>query len=134
MDRLTAFVAISHLKLRLQYLSRHPELIKETSMTPTFKGLGGALAKLKHDLDLQAQPLMADIESLASEAPGLLKQAVQEVAKTKQAVADIKDYVSGLLESNGGPILTASPPMSAASPAPATSIAAPAGAPTVASG
>src|ERR1700676_3071273 len=119
MDRLTAFVAISHLKLRLQYLSRHPELIKETSMTPTFKGLGGALAKLKHDLDLQAQPLMADIESLASEAPGLLKQAVQEVAKTKQAVADIKDFVSGLLESNGGPTLTDSSAMSGGSAAPA---------------
>src|SRR5258708_20784378 len=118
MDRLTAFVAISHLKLRLQYLSRHPELIKETSMTPTFKGLGSALAKLKHDLDLQAQPLMADIESLASEAPELLKQAQQEVAKTKQAVTDIKDFVSGLIGSNGGPTLTDSSATSGPSAAP----------------
>ena len=84
-------------------------------MTPTFKGLGGALAKLKHDLDLQAQPLMADIESLASEAPGLLKQAVAEVAKTKQAVSDIKDFVSGLIGDNGGPTLTDSSDTSAAS-------------------
>lgn len=83
-------------------------------MTPTFKGLGGALAKLKHDLDLQAQPLMADIESLANEAPGLLKQAVAEVAKTKQAVSDIKDFVSGLI-SNGAPTSTDSSDTSGAS-------------------
>ena len=88
-------------------------------MTPTFKGLGSALAKLKHDLDLQAQPLMADIESLASEAPELLKQAVSEVAKTKQAVTDIKDFVSGLIGSNGGPTLTDSSATSGAPAAPA---------------
>lgn len=89
-------------------------------MTPTFKGLGSALAKLKHDLDLQAQPLMADIETLAATAPDLLKQATQEVAKTKQAVSDIKDFVSGLVGSNGGPTLTDSSATSGASAAPAT--------------
>lgn len=73
-------------------------------MTPTFKGLGSALAKLKHNLDLQAAPLMSDIETLSTEAPELLKQAAGEVAKTKQAVADIKDFVSGLIGDNGAPL------------------------------
>lgn len=98
---------------RLRY-----QIVRDYNMTPTFKGLGGALAKLKHDLDLQAQPLMADIESLASEAPDLLKQAVAEVAKTKQAVSDIKDFVSGLIGSNGGPTLTDSSGTSGASAVP----------------
>lgn len=85
-------------------------------MTPTFKGLGSSLAKLKHNLDLQAGPLMADIESLASEAPDLLKQAATEVAKTKQAVADIKDFVAGLVGSNGGDPLDDSSAPSAVTP------------------
>jgi hypothetical protein len=86
---------------RLRY-----QIVRDYRMTPTFKGLGSALAKLKHDLDLQAKPLMADIVSLSSEAPELLKQAVAEVAKTKQAVADIKEFVSALTGTNGGPTLT----------------------------
>lgn len=71
-------------------------------MTPTFKGLGQSLSVLKHNLDALAAPLAADIESLASEGPALLKQAQQEVAKTKQAVADIKEFVSSLTGANGG--------------------------------
>jgi hypothetical protein len=94
---------------RLRY-----QIVRDYRMTPSFKGLGSALAKLKHDLDLQSGPLMADIESLATEAPALLKQATQEVAKTKQAVSDIKDFVSGLL-SNGAPTSTDSSDTSAAS-------------------
>lgn len=70
---------------------------------------------------------MADIESLATEAPALLKQATQEVAKTKQAVSDIKDFVSGLL-SNGAPTLTDSSDTSGASVA-ATVAADPSAAP-----
>jgi len=38
MDRLTAFVAIAHLKLRLDYLNRHPHLL-ETAMPIELKGL-----------------------------------------------------------------------------------------------
>ena len=121
MDRLTALVALSHLKLRLQMISQHPELM-ETTMTPTFKGLGSALAKLSHDLDVQSQPLMADIEQLATEAPALLKQAVQRVAETKQAVSDIRDFVAGL-GSNGAPTSAGSSDTSAA-PAAATAPAA----------
>jgi len=120
MDRLTFFVASNHLKVRLQRLALHPDLWKYgqgTIMTPTFKGLGSALAKLKHDLDLQAGPLMADIEDLAGTAPQLLKQAQAEVARTKQAVADIKDFVDGLTGSNGAPPLEDSSRSSAASPA-----------------
>jgi hypothetical protein len=103
-DRWTAFVAIAHLKLRLEILQRHPEYLKDVEMTPTFKGLGSALSKLKYNLDLQAAPLMSDIETLSTEAPELLKQAAGEVAKTKQAVADIKDFVSGLIGDNGAPL------------------------------
>ena len=118
MDHWTAFVAIHHLKLRLDILQRHPEFLEDTYMTPTFKGLGSALSKLKHGLDLQAAPLMADIESLATEAPDLLKQAAAEVAKTKQAVADIKDFVSGLVGDNGGgPLDDSSTPSAASAPA-----------------
>jgi hypothetical protein len=102
------------LQLRIDMIRRHPELLQGIDdMTPTFKGLGSALAKLKHGLDLQAGPLMADIESLASEAPDLLKQAATEVAKTKQAVADIKDFVAGLVGSNGGPLDDSSVPSAA---------------------
>lgn len=126
MDRITALVSVAHLKLRLKMLQRHPELLDGTKMTPTFKGLGSALAKLKHGLDLQAGPLMADIESLASEAPDLLKQAATEVAKTKQAVSDIKEFVAGLIGSNGGPLEDSPPPpadMAQAVPADRTVVA-----------
>ncbi|KGT75796.1 hypothetical protein MA20_31880 [Bradyrhizobium japonicum] len=118
MDALTFFVTSNHLKVRLTRLSLHPDLWKYgqgTVMTPTFKGLGSALAKLKHDLDLQAEPLMADIVEVAGTAPDLLKQAQVELARTKQAVADIKGFVEGLTGSNGGPPLSGSSSSSEAS-------------------
>jgi hypothetical protein len=115
-DDLTFLIVSSHVKVRLARLELHPDLWR-FGMTPKFKGLGPALAKLTHDLDLQAAPLMADIESLSSEAPGLIKQAAQRVAETKQAVADIKDFVNSLTGSNGGPTLADSSATSDASAA-----------------
>jgi hypothetical protein len=124
-DWATALVATANLQLRIETIRRHPELLKDINMTPTFKGLGSALVKLKHDLDLQAGPLMADIESLASDSPALLKQAAAEVAKTKQAVADIKDFVAGLVGSNGGDPLDDSSAPSAPTPSAPTPPAVP---------
>jgi hypothetical protein len=44
-------------------------------MIPSFKGLTGALDKLKHDLELQAAPLQAEIESIGHEAADAIVKA-----------------------------------------------------------
>ena len=105
MDRLTAFVAIAQLKLRLQYLGRHPELIEEPVMVPKFAGLSQALGLMRHELEAQAESLMADIDATRADAKGAFGQAKAKVAEAKAAVADVKAFVADMEGSNGGPIL-----------------------------
>lgn len=105
MDRLTFFVASAHLKLRLDHLRRHPEQLEDIDMTPNVKGLGSALAKLKHDLDLQAAGALNELSSLGQRANAAMDKAKQKIAETTAAVEEIEAFVADE-GSNGGPILS----------------------------
>ena len=102
MDRLTAFVAIAHLRLRLDYVARHPELLENTSMaTPILQGLGQMLAKLEHNLEAAATPLAQKIASVESGGLDAIKRAHVKVDGIKSRVKEIEGYVAAII-SNGG--------------------------------
>jgi hypothetical protein len=103
MDRLTALIALAHVKLRAEYIQRHPEILESLPMVPKFAGLSQALGLMRHELETQAQDLMNDITSTTAEAKDAFGQARQEVGKAKAAVADVKAFVADLKGGNGGP-------------------------------
>jgi hypothetical protein len=116
MDRLTAFVALAHAQLRIEYLKKHPEILEGIDMTPNIKGLGSALAKLKHDLDLQAAGALTELSSLGERANVAMGKAKQKIAETKASVEEIEAFVADE-GGNGGPTLSDSSGTSGQSPA-----------------
>lgn len=77
-------------------------------MTPNVKGLGGALAKLKHDLEMQASSALSEMTALSQRATEAIGKAKQKIADTKAAVEEIETFVSDDEGSNGGPSLDGS--------------------------
>lgn len=104
MDRLTAFVAIAHLKLRLDNLSRHPELFEATDMTatPKLQGLAKAMAMLEHDLEDGAGKLLAKIETVGSRGAAAIARGHQKIDGKAAIVEEIESYVAALEGANGG--------------------------------
>lgn len=74
-------------------------------MTPNVKGLGAALAKLKHDLDMQASGALSELSSLGDRANVAMAKAKQKIAETKASIEEIETFVADE-GSNGGPTLT----------------------------
>jgi hypothetical protein len=106
MDRLTAFVAISHLKLRLQYLSRHPEIIEGIDMNPKLQGVASAMAKLQHGLEERSGKLLDRIETADKRGAAAFDKAHGSLDATEKAMADVETFIASLEGSNGGPTLS----------------------------
>lgn len=104
MDRWTAFVAIYHLKLRLEYLTRHPELL-ENIMTPKLRGVASAFAKLTHGLEQRSGQLLERIEAADKRGSQAFDKAHSSLDSTEQAMADVENFISSLEGANGGPTL-----------------------------
>ena len=94
---------------RLRY-----QIVRDYRMTPNVKGLGAALAKLKHDLDLQASSALDELSSLGQRANIVMQKAKQKIADTKASVEEIEAFVADE-GSNGGPTLNDSSATSVAS-------------------
>ena len=119
MDRLTAFVAIAHLKLRLETLQRHPEYAM--AVTPTlpalmeFAGLKSRLQRAK-GLETRAGVVGPRIDTaldVIESGVGVLETHAPELEKYG---ADLMSTINGMLApSNGGPPLE---PIAVASPLP----------------
>jgi hypothetical protein len=105
MDRLTAFVAINHLKLRLQYLSRHPELLEKTDMTPKLQGPASAMARLKHGLEDRSGKLLDRIGAADARSGVAFDKAHKQMDATEKDVAEVEAFLASLEGSNGGPTL-----------------------------
>jgi hypothetical protein len=93
---------------RLRY-----QIVRDYRMTPNVKGLGAALAKLKHDLDLQASGALSELSSLGDRANAAMGKAKAKIAETTAAVEEIEAFVADE-GSNGGPTLSDSSDTSAA--------------------
>lgn len=101
MDVILAQILICNIGVRRE-LAR---LKSEKVMTPNIKGLGTALAKMKHSLEAEVAPLMASIEAVGPEAITAIQEAKKHVADVKAMVQDVKDFSASLKGDNGGPTL-----------------------------
>lgn len=72
-------------------------------MTPKFKGLASALGQMQHDLEAQAEAMLADIAVTSVDANNAFAKAQQKIVEAKTAVADVKAFIAELEGSNGGP-------------------------------
>lgn len=113
MDRLTAFVAISHLKLRLQYLSQHPELLegimdKRPPLTiPRPVELAGMRSRV-----MRAQQQQKSLAKTGEEYDAVMDGIDEAHAAITGHVGDLtgvmsqlRSTIEGMVEkSNGGPI------------------------------
>jgi hypothetical protein len=106
MDRLTAFVALAHVQLRVEYLKRHPEILEGIEMTPKLAGLSTALATLQHGLEDQAAKLLDRVNAVNVRTAAAMAKANAQMAATEQAAADIEAFANSLEGSNGGPSLS----------------------------
>lgn len=103
MDRLTAFVAINHLRLRLNILQKYPHLLESEEMaTPKLQGLAEAMKKLEHDLEDGAGKLMVKVEALRPRGEAALTKGHQRMDAKIALVGEIETFVTALEGANGG--------------------------------
>src|SRR5664279_2647855 len=103
MDRLTAFVAINHLRLRLDIIQKYPHLLESDAMaTPKLQGLAEAMKKLEHGLEDGAGKLLAKIETVGSRGHAAIAKGHQKMDSSAAIVAEIETFVSALEGANGG--------------------------------
>jgi hypothetical protein len=100
-DRLTAFVAIANLKLRLEVLQRHPELIEKMA-TPKLQGLAKAMAMLEHNMEDSAGKLLAKIEAVGSRGEAAMAKGHTKIDGIGSRVAEVESFVTALEGANGG--------------------------------
>lgn len=103
MDRLTAFVALAHAQLRIEYLKRHPEILEATDMTPKLQGLASAMAKLKHDVEFEADKLITRVHESRVASAAAFSRSHQVLDATAKDVAEIEDFIASMEGSNGAP-------------------------------
>ena len=101
MDHWTAFVAIHHLKLRLEILQRNPRLIEMA--TPKLQGLAKALAMLEHNVEDGAEKLLKKIESVGDRSEAAFAKSVSKVDGIASRVAEVESFVTALEGANGAP-------------------------------
>lgn len=103
MDRLTALVAIAHLRLRLDILKRHPHLL-ESAMTPKLQGVLQSFSLLKHNVEADAEKLANRVQTADSKRKQLFAGAHDTLGKLDSDMKDIEDFLGAIEGSNGGPL------------------------------
>lgn len=115
MDRLTAFVAIAHLRLRLDLAQRHPHLLEGPfDMTPKLQGIASAMGRLQHDLEVRSGKLLDRIQAAETRGSAAFAKAHKSLDATEGAMAEVETFIASLEGSNGGPISDGSSGSSAA--------------------
>jgi hypothetical protein len=99
-DRLTALIAIAHLKLRLERLQRHPGLI--VMATPKLQGLAKAMAMLEHNMEDGAGKLLAKIEAVGQRGEDAIAKGHTKIDGIGSRVAEVESFVTALEGANGG--------------------------------
>jgi hypothetical protein len=104
LDRLTAFVAINHLRLRLHYLERHPELLGN-EMTPKLQGVAAAMSKLRHGLEDRSGKLLDRIGAADKRGASAFDKANSSLDDTERSMAEVEEFIASIEGANGGPTL-----------------------------
>ena len=104
MDRLTAFVAIAHARLRLDIVQKHPYLLERDNMaTPKLQGVRQAMALLRHNLEADAEKLRVKIGNVDTERTGAFAAGHAELDATRKEIAEIQEFLADIEGSNGAP-------------------------------
>jgi hypothetical protein len=107
MDRLTALVAIAHLRLRLDILKRHPHLL-ESAMTPKLQGVLQSFNMLKHNLEADADELATRIQDAEKRRAALKQNSHAALGRVGSDMGDIEDFLGAMEGSNGAPLESSS--------------------------
>jgi hypothetical protein len=103
MDRLTAFVAIAHLRLRLTIAEKYPHLLEtEIMATPKLQGLTKAIDQLEHDLEFGAGKLLDKITSVGNRGADAFVKGHAKVDGIAGRVAEIETFVAAVEKSTNG--------------------------------
>lgn len=107
MDRLTAFVAIAHLKLRLETLQRHPEYLSmQAPVIPAPIQLAGLKSRLQRAKALEGRAGAAGgrVDAALDVIETGVSALEQHAPRLEQYGNDLLATIQGLVESsNGGP-------------------------------
>lgn len=121
MDQWTAFVALTHLKLRVEILQRNPVLLhtllqtaqRETDMaTPKLQSLSTAMAQLEHNLEFGAGKLLDKIGAVGARGDAAMTKGHVKMDGIGTRVAEVESFVAALEGANGGDPLDSSAPSS----------------------
>jgi hypothetical protein len=104
MDRLHAWVLVYRAK------------VERERMSVKLRGVTAALAKLHHDLDLQAEKLTDRIVNTQDRGNAVFASAHKRLDSAAQDLAEVDKLISDLENSNGGPTLDDSSESSAQHP------------------
>ena len=104
MDRVEFLIASAHVRLRLEYLGRHPELWNNIMPTPKLASLTQAMDMLEHDLEHGAGKLLDLITSIRGRGEAAYAKGHERMDGVSGRVADVEKYVTALEGSNGAPL------------------------------
>ncbi len=116
MDRLTALVAIAHLKLRLNIIQRNPQLL-DTAMTPKLQGVLQSFNMLKHSLEADADEMAKRIQTADQRRQALKQSGHAALGRVDADMKDIEDFLGAMEGSNGAPLEVSSGSSAASSAA-----------------
>ena len=103
MDQLTAMIAVAQLRLRLDLVTKFPNLLECTDMqTPKLAGVASAMAKLQHSLEDRAEKLQKRIDSQESRADQSFGNAHGHLDAVDKLLDD-NDSFLGQIGGNGAP-------------------------------
>lgn len=103
MDRLTALIAIAHLKLRLDILKRNPYLL-DTAMTPKLQGVLQSFNMLKHNLERDADEMAKRIQTADQRRQALKQTGHAALGRVDADMKDIEDFLGAMEGTNGAPL------------------------------
>lgn len=78
---------------------------RRTTMTPKFRGVSEALAKLRHSLDHDADKLVKRIEDADARRDAVFAKSHKTLDTAHQGLDDINKFIDDLERSNQGPPL-----------------------------
>lgn len=72
-------------------------------MTPKLRALSSAMAKLKHDVEFEADKLSARVENVSDASKSAFAKSHQILDATKRDVEEIEEFIESMIGSNGAP-------------------------------
>ena len=73
-------------------------------VTPKFRGIASAMAKLQHDLDVDATQLMSKVQGADERRKTVMPKAQAAVASASVELDGIEEWLTEIEQTNAGPL------------------------------